>query len=200
MKRRMLTTLAAPLIVAGLLNGCASQPKSYVVLLDNADGGSGKVLVSGSKGQQVIDRPNTGANLDGATAPAPVDPSRLQRDFAAVLAAQPPLPVQFMLYFQSGGSTLTAESQALLPTILEQSKSRPAADVSIIGHTDTVGKAEVNEALALKRAEAIASLLKDSGLKPHALVVESHGERNLLIATPDETDEPRNRRVEVSVR
>jgi two-component system sensor histidine kinase/response regulator len=77
---------------------------------------------------------------------------------------------------------------------------RPAADVSITGHTDTVGKAELNEAIALKRAQAISDLLKQNGMQPFALTVGSHGKRNLLVPTPDETPEPRNRRVEVSVR
>jgi len=33
-----------------------------------------------------------------------------------------------------------------------------------------------------------------------AVVVESHGKRNLLVPTPDETPEPRNRRVEITIR
>jgi outer membrane protein OmpA-like peptidoglycan-associated protein len=31
-------------------------------------------------------------------------------------------------------------------------------------------------------------------------VVESHGKRNLLVPTPDNTEEVRNRRVEVTIR
>ena len=72
--------------------------------------------------------------------------------------------------------------------------------MSVIGHSDTVGKPDLNEALSLKRAQAVAELLKGRGLKVDALTVESHGERNLLVPTPDETPEPRNRRVEISIR
>ena len=88
----------------------------------------------------------------------------------------------------------------MLEKIIEVAGKRPAVDMSVIGHTDTPGKAELNEALALKRANAIADLLKEKGLKVHALAVESHGERNLLVQTPDDTPEPRNRRVEISIR
>jgi outer membrane protein OmpA-like peptidoglycan-associated protein len=87
-----------------------------------------------------------------------------------------------------------------LPKIIESASKRPGVDVSIIGHTDTVGKADANEALALKRAQAIAELIKSKGLQTNALSVESHGERNPVIATADETPEPRNRRVEISIR
>ena len=36
---------------------------------------------------------------------------------------------------------------AALDTIIEVAKRRPVVDMSVIGHTDTPGKAELNEAL-----------------------------------------------------
>lgn len=181
-----------------LLAGCAS--KSYVVLLENPDGSTGSVVVKGAKGEQVIDQARQGAAVDGSGKPAPVAEADIQRDFASAMAARPLLPERFLLYFVSGGAQLTAESSALLPKIVARAASRPAVDVSVIGHTDTIGKAEQNEQLALQRAQAIAELITAKGLKVHALSVESHGERNLLVKTPDETAEPRNRRVEISLR
>ena len=187
-------------IASVVLTGCASKPKSYVVLLESPDGTTGQVVVKGHKGEQVIDKARQGAALDGATPPAPVDEAKFKTDFSEAMAARPALPDHFLLYFESGGARLTAESTAMLDKIIEVSGKRPAVDMSVIGHTDTVGKADLNEALALKRANTVADLLKDKGLKVHALAVESHGERNLLVQTPDETPEPRNRRVEISIR
>lgn len=189
--------LLVPFALA-LLAGCAS--KSYVVLLENPDGTTGAVVVKGSQGEQVIDQVGHGAALDGSSKPAAVAKADIQRDFADAMAARPLLPERFLLYFESGGAQLTAESQALLPKIVASATLRPAVDVSIIGHTDTVGRAEQNEELALKRAQAIAELIKKKGLQVHALSVESHGERNPLIRTADEMPEPRNRRVEISLR
>lgn len=188
------------LLLSGLalLAGCGS--KSYVVLLENPDGSTGSVVVKGSKGEQVIDQARQGAALDGASKPAAVSEADIQRDFGSAMAARPQLPERFLLYFVSGGAQLTPESQALLPKIVASAAQRPAVDVSIIGHTDTVGRAEQNEELALKRAQAIAEQIKAKGLKVHALSVESHGERNPLVKTADEVPEPRNRRVEISLR
>lgn len=188
------------LILSGLalLVGCGG--KSYVVLLENPDGSTGSVVVKGSKGEQVIDQARQGAALDGASKPAAVSEADIQRDFGSAMAARPQLPERFLLYFVSGGAQLTPESQALLPKIIASAAQRPAVDVSIIGHTDTVGRAEQNEELALKRAQAIAEQIKAKGLKVHALSVESHGERNPLVKTADEVPEPRNRRVEISLR
>lgn len=185
-------------LTVGLLGACAS--KSYVVLLESPDGTTGQVVVKGKKGEQVIDKAKNGAAMDGSKPAAPVTEEALQRDFGAAMAARPVLPERFLLYFESGGAKLTAESLALLPKIIENAAKRPAVDVSIIGHTDTVGKPDLNEKLALARAQSIADLMASKGLKAHALSVESHGERNLLIPTPDETAEPRNRRVEISLR
>ena len=196
----MRKTVSVLLFLAGitLLAGCGS--KSYVVLLENPDGSTGAVVVKGAKGEQVIDQARQGAAVDGSAKPAAVAEADIQRDFSSAMAARPLLPERFLLYFESGGAQLTAESNALLPKVIENAAKRPAVDVSIIGHTDTQGRADQNEALALKRAQAIAELIKKKGLKVHALSVESHGERNLLIKTADETSEPRNRRVEISLR
>lgn len=202
MSLRKLILPATIATLAALLGACASPPKpvSYVALLESPDGTTGKIFVSGSKGAQMIDKAKTAAPLDGSQPAAAVSDEKLKQDFGAAMAARPQFPERFLLYFESGGAVLTAESIALLPKIIDSAARRTGVDVSIIGHSDTVGKAEANVALALKRAQAIADLLKEKGLKVTALSVESHGESNLLIKTPDETPEPRNRRVEVSVR
>ncbi len=186
------------LLCSMALLGCAN--KSYVVLLENPNGTTGKVIVRGEGGEQVIDKAMHAAAMDGSQTPALVEESQIRRDFGQALAARPLLPERFLLYFELGATQLTAESEASLQKIISSAAQRPAVDVSIIGHTDTSGNAEKNYALALERAQFIAELIKQKGIKAHALIVESHGERNLLIQTPDEKAEPRNRRVEVSLR
>jgi peptidoglycan-associated lipoprotein len=179
-----------------LLSACAN---SYVVLLENPDGRTGEVVVTGEKGKQVIKTAGYGASLDGSETPAPVSAAKIKSDFSAAMTARPKVPLRYILYFQSD-ATLTAESEALIPKIIAEAVNWPAVDISVVGHTDTLGAAEINESLALVRAVVMADLLKEKGLKYNSLNVESHGERNLLIPTPDDTLEPRNRRVEVSIR
>jgi outer membrane protein OmpA-like peptidoglycan-associated protein len=65
----------------------------------------------------------------------------------------------------------------------------------VLGHTDTVGTAEHNTALSRRRARAIAAWFKAHGLTL-PIAWEGLGERVPLVKTPDETDEPRNRRVD----
>ncbi len=199
---RLLSAASAMLVLAAtvvvlLLTGCASP--SYVVLLPNPDGSTGKVTVKGTKGEQTIATPGQGAPLDGSAPATPVAEEKIKTDFGAAMAARPKLPVRYLLYFDSGAA-LTGESQIIIPKIIAEAADRPAVDVSVIGHTDTADSASANEELGLNRAQTTAQLLKEKGLKYHALTIESHGERNLLVPTPDNTVEPRNRRVEISIR
>lgn len=192
---------AAVLALATLLAGCASSSTgSYVVLLRDPDGKLGSVSVKNLQGEQVLNQAFKATTLDGNTEPYFVTEAQLQRDFGAALAARPELPETFTLNFETGGAELTAESKAKLPVILEHARARTALDMSVVGHTDTVGKADANELLARQRANTIAELLRQRGLQNATLTVESHGKRNLLVPTPDETPEPRNRRVEITLR
>ncbi len=193
----MKTVLGMACVV--LLTACAG-PQSYVALLPSLDGTVGQVVVRGQRGEQNLTGARQGALLDGSKPPFEVSQEQIDRDFGAALRARPQPAEQFLLYFETGGAELTAESKALLARIVEHALARPSVDVSVIGHSDTQGSAQTNESLALQRATSIAEQLRALGLRDTLMAVESHGKRNLLVPTPDETPEPRNRRVEVTLR
>lgn len=197
MKKTIRLALTAAVLSSVLLTGCA---RSYIVLLPNPDGSVGKVVVQGEKGQQWIDKAETAVPLDGSKAAETVSKEKISKDFGEAMSARPQIPEHFVLYFQSGGAELTTESLAALPKVLKAIAARPAVDVSVIGHTDTVGDKEFNRSLSLSRAQMVADLLKQKGLKVHDLIVDSHGESNPLVRTSDNTSEPRNRRVEIAIR
>ncbi len=201
--------LFAGVLATQLLAGCATpppppapppKPLSYAVLLDNADGSVGAITVTGAKGTVTVDQSKNAVNLDGATPPYRADDSKLQNDFGAALAARPHPPATFLLYFELGGTQLTPESQALIARIIDDAAKRSVPDISVIGHTDTAGDAAANEKLGLQRAQTVTQLITGAGLKALEITVTSHGERDLLVKTPDNTAEPKNRRVEVTIR
>jgi outer membrane protein OmpA-like peptidoglycan-associated protein len=187
-------------VVIGLtISGCA-QP--YVVLLDNDDGTVGKVLVTTKEGTTVLEKGREATEIGGGEAGKTfvVSEEKINKDFGTALSASPKKPASFYLYFIGGGTQLTQASEADIPKIIDEINKHPAPDLSIIGHTDTVGDDKDNERLSLERAKVIATLLKKVKVDTDKIVVESHGEKNLLIQTGNNTDEPRNRRVEVTVR
>jgi len=72
--------------------------------------------------------------------------------------------------------------------------------VELIGHTDTVGAKLANDLLSKQRAETMRKFLLDAGISMDRIEVSGRGEREPLVPTGNEVDEPRNRRVEINVR
>jgi adhesin transport system outer membrane protein len=173
---------------------------SYLVLLPDPDGKIGTVTLKGPKGEKVLTEANAAAALDGCGNVYKVSKEQIQRDFGQAIAALPAPPEQFMLYFENGKEVLTKASEGELPRVMERVRARQTADMSVTGHTDTVGSFKSNDALGLRRANVVAKQMRALGMPNLAMTVESLGERNLLIPTPDNTPEPRNRRVEITVR
>ena len=122
------------------------------------------------------------------------------RLFADALSALPPPPSRFTLFFRFESDALTDPSQALIPKILAAVKAHAVQDVVVVGHTDTMGTQRTNYGLGLKRAMMVRNLLVAAGLNGSTIEVMSVGELDQLVKTPDETPEPRNRRVDISVR
>jgi outer membrane protein OmpA-like peptidoglycan-associated protein len=94
--------------------------------------------------------------------------------------------------------TETPKLQASLAKIadaLAKHQDLGAIKLYVAGHTDTVGAAKYNLGLSLKRAQSIAGWFRKSGLRI-PIAFEGFGEQALRIATPDNTEEPRNRRVD----
>jgi len=181
------------------------QMREMVALLPDPETNTvGRAIISSLQGGTVelTDERTTTRVVNGQVPSAPftLSEAEVEQLFGDALTARPLAPRHFLLYFESGSNQLTPESEQLLPEILEHVKSRSVPDVTVTGHTDTTGPAESNIALGLSRASAIRDRLVAVGLDLSLVSTESHGEANLLIPTADEIPEPRNRRVEVSVR
>ncbi|WP_298334992.1 OmpA family protein [uncultured Erythrobacter sp.] len=70
---------------------------------------------------------------------------------------------------------------------------------SVVGHTDRSGSNAYNDALSLRRAEAIANLMGSLGISPGQITISARGEDNPRVPTEDGVRSPQNRRVEVTV-
>ena len=195
--RSVLVVLAAlPLL---LLAACATSGGSVTLLPGEAGAKVGAVAVFDPKsGAETgsLTAENTQTTLGGRFAARPADPKL----YAALTDTLPPPPAKFVLYFLEGTTKLTPDSEPELKKVFAEIARRPGAEVQITGHTDTVGKEGDNDMLSLKRARDIREALVAQGLNPTISRAVGRGERELLIPTPDNTPEPRNRRVEIIVR
>ena len=209
MIRRSFVLPIALLLLAG---ACATPPKppppppasrDIIVLLPDDQGKTGAIVVSSAGVERRLDRPGQTVTVEAGSPPGlpTVMSGKEVRAIAGpALAALPKPPARFILYFEHDSVHLTPESQTLLKNVLETIRDRAPVDVSVVGHTDTVGKKGYNYSLSLKRAKAVASILLGKGVDPSVLDITSHGKDNPLVPTGDQVREPRNRRVEITVR
>ena len=181
-----------------------SRPgQALVVLLPDDDGTTGRAGVSNPSGSVDLAATRDSTQAVSTQAPAPVrtmSESDVKRIFGDALSALPPQPRHFTLYFRFESNELTDESRAILPEIFKTVGQHAIPEVTVVGHTDTMGTNAANRELGLRRAGTVRSILIASGLDAATIEVTSHGEGDPLIKTPDETPEPRNRRVEIAVR
>ncbi|MBO9478214.1 OmpA family protein [Shimia sp. R11_0] len=105
------------------------------------------------------------------------------------------------IFFPSGGARLDDTAKVKLATVAAVLESAPmrTACLRLTGHSDTIGSAQTNQALALRRAEAVAEALK-IGLtdKSRILDVRSLGETLPLPDIP--SNSRRNRRVTIEAK
>jgi outer membrane protein OmpA-like peptidoglycan-associated protein len=183
-----------------LLAGCPRQ--ALFVVLPNAEGGGvGAITIDDGKTMTALDQPYAAAEsrADG-TAPTAETQENISVIFRSAIAAQPILPHHFRLYFILASNELTPESKFAYRAVFDDIKQRSVYEIEVIGFTDTLGDLPHNQALSLARAAAIRATLVGDGLDRQAISIAGRGKRDLLVLTADQTPEPRNRRVEITVR
>ena len=129
--------------------------------------------------------------------PAVVSPA--ERSPAAAPSHDAP-SVKLMVDFRTGSADLTPAAEHTLDQLGRALSSEALASYRfrLEGHTDTVGTPDANKALATKRADAVSAYLQKKFVIDSArLDPEGLGSSDLLVQTPDQTPEPRNRVVRV---
>jgi OmpA-OmpF porin, OOP family len=116
-------------------------------------------------------------------------------------AASTPGKVDVTIHFAVNSARIEARSRAQVRQIASALRQIDLTQhrVEIIGHTDSRGSAQSNQALSLRRAEGVLELLVNQYNIPAArLRAEGRGEASPLVA-PERTraDYARNRRVEL---
>ncbi len=148
--------------------------------------------------QQIIQQLTRGIRVGPTTgAPPQIDPQ--QRSEGTTAPAGVPA-ISISVTFASGSAAITPQAEQALAALGEALASAELASYRfrIEGHTDTVGDARTNQSLSERRAAAVATwLIRRYRIAPERLEARGHGEAELLVATPDNTPEPRNRRVQV---
>ena len=103
----------------------------------------------------------------------------------------------FLVYFDWNRAELTRDGETLVEEFVDFYNPAHVSRIVVVGHADRSGELLYNEELSLRRAEAVAEALKRRGIEPAVVSVQSKGETQPAVPTPDGVPEPRNRRAEI---
>jgi outer membrane protein OmpA-like peptidoglycan-associated protein len=206
------TALVAAFAIALTGGACAQRPivtapappprPDLYVVLPGRDGTAGAIMVVHGAERLVLADAYAAVRItrEGRLEAGRISEQEVRSVFGAALDVQPPPAASFTLNFAFGSDQLTPESTRTLSDVMAEVRRRPDPEVVIVGHTDRVGGLVQNDALSLQRAERVRQSVIGLGLPADRVVAVGRGEREPLVPTEDEVAEPRNRRVEVTVR
>lgn len=86
-----------------------------------------------------------------------------------------------------------------LNKIAEIMNRYPQTDIVVVGHTDSVGAAQYNLELSLRRANAVADYLMSQGVARYRLATEGRGQIDPIASNATAEGRSQNRRVEIYV-
>jgi outer membrane protein OmpA-like peptidoglycan-associated protein len=184
------------------LAGCA-RGRNIVVLLPDAEGQVGTLQVQTDQGSIKVDKAYQAVDISGKPVLGDLQTmtqSEVQSAFAGALAAEPAQRFVFkkmIVYCRRDSTELTPESRHDFAEMIRQIISSSPSEIYAVGHADRVGTEKYNTQLSRKRALSIQQELVAKGISSRIIVISFMGETYPQIVTPDEIEEPRNRRVEL---
>ena len=196
----MFFRLVIAFVIIYIYMGCS---KTTIVLLDNGKA-QNAIVVTTDAGSSRLDKTGDFVELtkrDKAPSEAGhLSSEEIKSRFDEVLLSAPNRPKTYILYFNTNSVKLTPKSEKLLLDAIASMKKRSPCVVDIIGHTDTVGSKSKNLLISLKRAKYIESIINDKGIDVLSLTAKGYGEEELLVDTPDNVSELKNRNVEIFIK
>jgi len=103
----------------------------------------------------------------------------------------------YLVFFDFDSSNLTPEAKQIVNSAATDALQGKASQINVTGHTDRSGSDKYNQALSVRRGEAVRRELVSDGVADNAIIVRGVGESDPLVPTADGVREPQNRRVEI---
>ena len=103
------------------------------------------------------------------------------------------------ILFNTNSSTLSAASKEALSAFAGEMQDLPDTDITVYGHTDNTGTAEVNERISKQRAEAVSKHLQTKGIAATRIITEGKSFNEPVADNATAEGRAQNRRVEVFI-
>lgn len=103
------------------------------------------------------------------------------------------------ILFDFNKTDLKDEAKKNIQTLAASLNQYPGTDVKVIGHTDNIGTAAVNQSVSEKRAAAVKAYAVSQGVPASRLVTEGRGFSDPIADNSTEAGRAANRRVEIVI-
>ncbi|GAA4949732.1 OmpA family protein [Algibacter agarivorans] len=103
------------------------------------------------------------------------------------------------ILFDTGKSSIKAQSEAVLGDIIGILKEYPTAKFTVEGHTDSVGSEKLNQRLSDSRANSVKEYLVKNGIDAFRLSALGYGEAKPIDSNKTRAGRANNRRVEINL-
>jgi outer membrane protein OmpA-like peptidoglycan-associated protein len=132
--------------------------------------------------------------------PSPPPPEAAPVETPRAILTEGKIELREAVYFDLGKDTIQARSFALLDDVARILRENPqVARVSIEGHTDASGPADLNRMLSKARAEAVRAYLVSKGVAADRLEAKGFGPDRPVADNATKEGREKNRRVEFVV-
>ena len=102
-------------------------------------------------------------------------------------------------FFAFDSSKITAGDKALIKEIADAMKTKNSYQMTIQGHTDSIGTREYNQKLSVRRAAAVKSEFVANGLSPEKITIEGFGEDKPIADNSTQEGRAQNRRAVIFI-
>lgn len=110
-----------------------------------------------------------------------------------------PVPGPFIVFFDFDESVITTDAASIIRNAAKTYRDFGVATIDATGHTDRAGRDAYNDALAMRRAEAVKARLIAEGVPASSIKISGKGETSPLEQTDDGVRNWQNRRVEIKL-
>ena len=108
-----------------------------------------------------------------------------------------PVPGPYVVFFDTDSFELDEKALAIIKEAAGNASSAKVMKAVLSGHTDTAGSDGYNKELSRARVIAVGNALMEAGVSRKLVQKDYYGESKLRVATPDDTANQDNRRVEI---
>ena len=103
------------------------------------------------------------------------------------------------VFFDFDKAVLKPEGKARLDELVGKLGGTTLEVIIAIGHTDSVGGDAYNQALSVRRAEAVKAYLVSKGIEPNRIYTEGKGKTQPIASNSTDAGRAKNRRTEIEI-